>query len=233
MRIGGFQKNSLIDFPGEMACLVFTPGCNLVCPYCHNPDLAAGQIPGDFTLDQDGILAFLEQRKGFLEGVAITGGEPTLQPDLPDFIQRVRGLGYKVKLDSNGSRPDILEKLIREGLVDYIAMDIKTRFSGYPELSKAGVDPMAFERSAELLMAHAPDYEFRTTCVRPFITRQIMAEIAHDLAGAKRYVLQKCSREVDVLTPGFMEDATRFFTPEEMDGLKDIAQERMENVILR
>ena len=124
MHISGFQKNSLIDFPGAIACVVFTPGCNFTCPYCHNPDLASGPVTGvgrpEYT--EADILAFLERRKGMLEGVAITGGEPTLQKDLEAFIIRVREMGYRIKLDSNGTRPGILESLLDKELVDYLAI---------------------------------------------------------------------------------------------------------------
>ena len=233
MRIGGFQKNSLIDFPGEMACLVFTPGCNLVCPYCHNPDLARGRVDDNFHMDQAAVMDFLKARQGFLGGVAITGGEPTLQPDLVDFIRQVRELGYKVKLDSNGSRPEVLKELLDKEWVEYIAMDIKTRLDNYPDLARGELDISKLRESMALIRSQAPDYEFRTTCVRPFITREIMADIARELAGAKRYILQACSRNVEMLDTDFMADEQRFFTPEEMEELVNIARETMDIVELR
>ena len=233
MRIGGFQKNSLIDFPGEMACLVFTPGCNLVCPYCHNPDLARGRVDDNFHMDQAAVMDFLKARQGFLGGVAITGGEPTLQPDLVDFIRQVRELGYKVKLDSNGSRPEVLKELLDKEWVEYIAMDIKTRLDNYPDLARGELDISKLRESMALIRSQAPDYEFRTTCVRPFITREIMGDIARELAGAKRYILQTCSRNVEMLDTDFMADEQRFFTPEEMEELANIARETMDIVELR
>ena len=233
MRIGGFQKNSLIDFPGEMACLVFTPGCNLVCPYCHNPDLARGRVDDNFHMDQAAVMDFLKARQGFLGGVAITGGEPTLQPDLVDFIRQVRELGYKVKLDSNGSRPEVLKELLDKEWVEYIAMDSKTRLDNYPDLARGELDISKLRESMALIRSQAPDYEFRTTCVRPFITREIMGDIARELAGAKRYILQTCSRNVEMLDTDFMADEQRFFTPEEMEELADIARETMDIVELR
>ncbi len=233
MHIGGFQKNTLIDFPGEMACLVFTPGCNLVCPYCHNPDLAAGKIGDDFGMTEAEIFSFLKQRKGFLEGVAITGGEPTLQPGLKDFILQVREMGYKVKLDSNGSRPKVLKELMDEGLVEYVAMDVKTALYGYSDLARGNLAVSKIQESIDLIRSRAKDYEFRTTCVRPFITQEIMADIADLLAGSKRYILQKCSKEVAMLNPEFMADPGLFFSPGEMEDLRRIALEKIPTVTIR
>ena len=216
-----------------MACLVFTPGCNLVCPYCHNPDLARGRVDDNFHMDQAAVMDFLKARQGFLGGVAITGGEPTLQPDLVDFIRQVRELGYKVKLDSNGSRPEVLKELLDKEWVEYIAMDIKTRLDNYPDLARGELDISKLRESMALIRSQAPDYEFRTTCVRPFITREIMGDIARELAGAKRYILQTCSRNVEMLDTDFMADEQRFFTPEEMEELADIARKTMDIVELR
>ena len=132
MHIGGFQKNSLIDFPGTIACIVFIQGCNFICPYCHNPDLVVSPSKkvGDLY-DENKIFQFLEKRKGFLEGVVITGGEPTLQTDLLLFCEKIKQMGYKVKLDSNGTRPETVAKLLNNQLVDFISMDIKTSLENY------------------------------------------------------------------------------------------------------
>ena len=149
MQIGGFQKNSLIDFPGTIACVVFTSGCNFICPYCHNPDLAVGPVKGSGSLDDpDTIFSFLERRKGQLQGVAITGGEPTLQPDLVAFCQKIRKMGYKIKLDSNGTRPHVLETLLDKQLIDYLAMDIKTSLTHYPLVIKGNFDVKKISRSS-------------------------------------------------------------------------------------
>ncbi|WDP91249.1 MAG: anaerobic ribonucleoside-triphosphate reductase activating protein [Desulfobacter sp.] len=224
MYIGGFQKNSLIDFPGAVACLVFTPGCNFTCPYCHNPDLAAGPLTGSGSpaFDQEEIFSFLEKRKGMIQGVAITGGEPTLQKDLGDFITRAREMGYKIKLDSNGTRPQVLEDLFDRGLVDYLAMDIKTDPANYTALLKNKNDLDRILESISLVMEKAPAYEFRTTCVRPFISRDIMERIAAQIQGADLYILQQCSKNVDVLDPDFLKDPGRFFTEKEMTQLKAV-----------
>ncbi len=234
MHINGFQKNSLIDFPGNIACVVFTPGCNFICPYCHNPDLAAGPVKGAGNLyDQDEIFSFLEKRKGMLEGVAITGGEPTLQPDLIQFCRTVREMGYNIKLDSNGTRPKILETLIEDKLVDYIAMDIKSNLTNYPLVFKGDLDVGRIEASIELIMKKAPAYEFRTTCARPFITEEIMADIAETIKGASKYVLQKCSRHVDVLEPDFVKEDSHFFSDKEMLALKAIVEGSVQTMAMR
>jgi pyruvate formate lyase activating enzyme len=234
MHIGGFQKNSLIDFPGTIACVVFTSGCNFICPYCHNPDLAAGPVQGAGSLyDPDAIFAFLERRRGLLEGVVITGGEPTLQPDLIEFCQQIRNMGYKIKLDSNGTRPHILEALLEKKLIDYLAMDIKTSLAHYPLVIKGDFDGEKICDSIALIMERAPAYEFRTTCARPFITTEIMADIALLIKGARRYVLQKCSRNVQVLDPEFLKEDHHFFSCEEMQALKTIVEGHVQTIALR
>lgn len=237
MHIGGFQKNSLIDFPRTIASVVFTPGCNFTCPYCHNPDLAAGPTtpPKGATgsITQEEVLAFLDKRKGLIQGVAITGGEPTLQKDLEAFILRVRNLGYKIKLDSNGTRPNILESLLDQGLVDYLAMDIKTDLDHYPMVLKNRSDLDNIRKSIGLIMTKALAYEFRTTCARPFITRGIMANVARLIQGAEKYVLQNCSRNVDILDPEFLKDETHFFTEKEMEELKSLVAPFVQNIRIR
>ncbi len=232
MHIGGFQKNSLIDFPGNIACVVFTSGCNFICPYCHNPDLAAGPKEAG-SLYNTTIFSFLEKRKGQLTGVAITGGEPTLQPDLLEFCQQVQSMGYKIKLDSNGTRPHILENLLDKQLIDYLAMDIKTSLANYPLVIRGNFDVDKIRESIELIQKKAPAYEFRTTCARPFITKEIMADIAVMIKGAQRYVLQKCSQNVQVLDPGFLKEAHHFFSPEEMQELQAIVQGAAKTIAMR
>ena len=237
MNIGGFQKNSLIDFPGQIAAVVFTPGCNFICPYCHNPDLAAG--PASVSdWDPDEVLAFLDRRQGMLQGVVITGGEPSLQTDLANFCARVKEMGYKIKLDSNGTRPRVLADLFDRHLVDYLAMDIKTGLTQYPQIMKGAKtdkkqDPGRIEESIRLVMDRAPAYEFRTTCVRPFVTLEIMEDIGRMISGADLYILQPCSRNVDVLTPEFLADDSRFFGDREMEALRKIAGTYVREVRIR
>ncbi len=238
MRFGGFQKNSLIDFPGQIACVVFTPGCNFTCPYCHNPDLAAGSVTGTGSstgsaYTETDIFSFLEKRKGLVQGVAITGGEPTLQKELIQFCEQVREMGYKIKLDSNGTRPKVLNTLMDRNLVDYLAMDIKTDLAHYPWVMKNKKELTSIKESIRLIMDRAPAYEFRTTCTRPFISREIMAEIGKLISGAEKYVLQKCSRNVNILDPEFLKDDTHFFTDEDMAELKSIISPYVKSVRLR
>lgn len=189
MRIGGLQKLTLLDYPGKVACTVFLPGCNLRCPFCHNPALV---LPDRATggLSTEKLLAFLETRRGKLDGVCVTGGEPTLQPELPEFLEKLRRLGYAVKLDTNGTNPAMLKALLHERVLDYVAMDIKNSPSRYAETC-GGVDLLGpVKRSAALLMAGAVDYEFRTTVCAPLHTPRDMEELGRWLKGARRYFLQ-------------------------------------------
>lgn len=165
MIISGVQKLTLLDYPGRIACTVFTDGCNFRCPFCHNAPLVLPDREKQRS-DTDAVLEFLKKRSGLYEGVAVTGGEPTLHADLPDFLRSVKALGYMIKLDTNGTRPDMLSGLIAEGLVDRIAMDIKNSPEEYAKAAGADVDMSAIERSKELLLCGSVDYEFRTTVVR-------------------------------------------------------------------
>jgi pyruvate formate lyase activating enzyme len=233
MHIGGFQKNSLIDFPGTIACVVFTSGCNFKCPYCHNPELAAGPVTGTGRLVAADIFSFLEARKGWVDGVVITGGEPCLQGDLADFIQQIKRMGLAVKLDTNGSRPTVLSRLLDRSLVDYVAMDIKTGPDRYPEIMTSAPGMDVISQSIQLIMASAPDYEFRTTCVKPFIDATIMEQIAGQIQGARRYVLQKCVRDVPMMDPKFSDNPERFFSDPEILALKSIVEGAVQEVLVR
>ena len=164
MKIHGLQKMTLLDFPGRVACTVFFGGCDMRCPYCHNAELLDGTAPA--VMDDTELLAFLKKRQGLLDGVCFTGGEPLLQKDLPEFAAKVRDLGYPVKLDTNGNHPDRLEKMIREGLVQYVAMDIKNSPERYAETAGLRqMDLAPIRESVSLLMEGKTDYEFRTTVV--------------------------------------------------------------------
>ena len=221
MRIGGFQKNSMIDFPGLISSVIFTTGCNFVCPYCHNPDLVNKIKPGGGeAIDEGEVFSFLKKRRGLIDGVVITGGEPTLQPDLGQFMVKVKELGFKVKLDTNGTRPEALKAFIQKEIVDYIAMDIKTSLEGYHLVAGDGFDTRSVATSIAIIMEQAPDYEFRTTCVKPLINLERMDEIGTMIKGARRYILQPCSRNVTMLNPLFFEQGERFFSNDEMLTLK-------------
>src|SRR3990172_8063647 len=164
MILGGFQKITLIDYPGKLATTVFTVGCNFRCPFCHNPELVDLKLVHNEESEKE-FLAFLKKRKGKLEGVCITGGEPLIQPDIIDFIKKIKKLGFFVKLDTNGTRPDVLKKIIDAKIIDYIAMDIKNQLKFYDKTTGTKVDKNRIKLSVDLIMnSHIP-YEFRTTAV--------------------------------------------------------------------
>ena len=234
MKIGGFQKNSLIDFPQTIACVIFTRGCNFTCPYCHNPDLVAGPRKGPGpAFDEEKIIAFLQKRKGLLEGVVITGGEPTLQKDLVEFCRKVKSMGYRLKMDTNGTSPAALAALFKENLLDYVAMDLKTCLEDYTGVWPKNPDTEKITQSIRLIMDRAPGYEFRTTCVRPFVTREKIKRMGALINGAKQYILQNCSADVAVLDPGFLKKKTSFFSQEEIRELQETAKGYVENVTVR
>ncbi len=190
MNIQGFQKMTLLDYPERVACTVFTGGCNFRCPFCHNASLVT-DINLKSAFNEEEILSFLEKRQGILDGVCITGGEPLLQPDIKQFIIKIKSLGFKVKLDTNGSFPDKLKELIDENLVDYVAMDIKNSKEKY--LITAGVtkDIMpSVEKSVKILLENRVDYEFRTTVTAQHHTVEDIENIAKWIKGAKRYFIQ-------------------------------------------
>ena len=192
IRIGGLQKMTLLDFPGKVACTVFTSGCNLKCPFCHNKDLV--YIPENYYFySADDVLAYLEKRSGVLDGVAITGGEPLMQPGIFEFIEKIKEMGFLVKLDTNGLMHDRLRELIDRGCVDYIAMDIKNTFEKYSLTTGQNLSEKQLEnirKSMDLLMEGRVDYEFRTTVAKTFHTKEDLLEMAKMLKGCKRYFLQ-------------------------------------------
>lgn len=190
MVIGGFRPFTLSDFPGHTAAIVFTVGCNFRCGYCHNPELAA-HAASCARVSEDEVMRFLEMRRGKLDGLVVTGGEPTLQPDLADFLTQVRELGYAVKLDSNGTRPEVLEQLFAAGLVDYVAMDIKAPLERYAEITGTPVDVEAIRRSVRLIIGSGLDHEFRTTVVEGQLDAEDFRAMGELVAGAQRYYIQK------------------------------------------
>lgn len=190
MQINGFQKITLLDYPGKVACTVFTAGCNFRCPFCHNASLVT-HIDNSVSFSEQAILDYLEKRQGILDGVCITGGEPLLQPDIAKFLKKIKALGYAVKLDTNGSFPEKLKDLIEEKLVDYVAMDIKNSKEKYAET--IGVDGKFMEnieKSISYLLENKVDYEFRTTVVSQFHTPQDIVSIGEWIKGANKYFLQ-------------------------------------------
>lgn len=200
MEFGGLQKLTLLDYPDKVACTVFTAGCNLRCPFCHNAPLVAGE--GPFVAEEE-VLAFLKSRRGRLDGVCVSGGEPLLHPGLEDFLCAVKAMGYDVKLDTNGCFPGRLAALAQKGLVDYVAMDIKNSPARYG--ATAGVkelDLQPIKESAAFLLAGGIDYEFRTTVVQELHTIDDFEAIGRWLAGARRYYLQPFEASGNLLSPG-------------------------------
>ena len=227
MKICGFKKTTLLDYPGRVACTIFLGGCNFRCPFCQNGALVveADTQPG---YSQDEILAFLKRRKGILEGVCVSGGEPTLSAGLPDFLHEIKNLGYDVKLDTNGSRPSVVKKLAADGLIDKVAMDIKACPSNYHVLTGVNVDLDAIRETAEWLLNGDLDYEFRTTVVRELHSEKDFQEISQWLSGAKSYYLQAYRDSDGVLMPGFSA-----CSEEEMKNYRDILLETIPVVEIR
>ena len=203
MRIAGLQKTTLLDFPGKVACTVFLAGCNFRCPFCQNGGLVEG-LSDQIPVSEDEIFRVLKKRRGVLSGVCVTGGEPTLQPDLPVFLQKIKELGYLVKLDTNGYRPDVIATLHREGLLDYVAMDIKSGPEGYAAAAGLpGLDLDRIRESVSWLRGCGLPYEFRTTVVKELHTRDDILSIGHWLAGSRAYFLQSYRDSDAVLRPGY------------------------------
>ena len=190
MKIHGLQKMTLLDFPGRVACTVFFGGCDMRCPFCHNAELLDGTAPA--IMDDEELLAFLKKRQGLLDGVAFTGGEPLLQKDLPELTAKIRDLGYPVKLDTNGMHPERLERMMKEGLVQYVAMDIKNSQERYAETAGLPeIDLAPVRESVALLMNGETDYEFRTTVVAELHDDRSFEQIGQWIKGARHYYLQK------------------------------------------
>lgn len=232
MVIGGVQNISFIDFPGRISCVLFLSGCNFHCPYCHNPELARGLAADQPLPTLDEFYAFLAARGSLLEGVVVSGGEPTLQAGLPDVCAAVKRLGFPVKLDTNGSRPDVLRQLLAERLVDYVAMDIKTDPRRYVPVFQGEDAQEAITASIRIIMASAPAYEFRTTCARPIIDEDVIAAIARLIEGADRYVLQPF-QDQRLLNPSFFHRIDPAFTGEQMLRLKMVAQRWVKHCTIR
>ncbi len=202
MEFGGFQKLTLLDFPGVVACTLFTKGCNFLCPFCHNAPLVNRTLEAD-TISENEVLDYLRKRRGILEGICITGGEPLLHTELEDFIQKVRDLGYKVKLDTNGSFPERLTELVVGGMVDYVAMDIKNSWVKYRfTTGKDTIDVADIKDSIQFLMQRRIPYEFRTTVVRELHTVADIEAIAQVIQGADAYYIQNFMDSGNVIGTG-------------------------------
>ena len=229
MTIGGFQRFSLIDYPDKICAIVFTQGCNFRCPYCHNPELVDPKKFG-IELQEAEILSFLDRRKGKLDAVTVTGGEPLLQSDLSAFLSEVKRLGYLVKLDTNGSFPIKLEGIVQSKLVDYIAMDIKTSLHQYHQVIKRKIDTRKILDSIRLIMNSGLDYEFRTTVVKALFEKDDFYKIGQLIKNARLYVLQKFVPS-KTLDDTFLD--MKNCTDEELDCFKKIMEGFVQRCIVR
>ena len=200
MKISGIQKLTLLDFPGKVACTIFTPGCNLRCPFCHNASLVFSCTD---EIGEESVLAFLKKRIGILDGMCVTGGEPLLQKDIADFLRKVKSLGYQIKLDTNGTFPERLQPLLEEHLVDYVAMDIKAAPDNYNNATGVVTDLAKIRRSVELLRQSGVAHEFRTTTVKGIHTSDDFAAIAQWLQGEENYYIQQYKIADDMIGAPF------------------------------
>ena len=227
MLIKGLQKTTLLDYPSKVAATVFTGGCNFRCPFCHNASLVT-HIEADGVIDENELLSFLSKRRGILDGICITGGEPLLQKDIADFCSRVKALGLLIKLDTNGSRPEELRELISEGLIDYVAMDIKNSKELYARTCGTDEFPSGVEESISVIMNSGLPYEFRTTVVRELHSAESIADLCKWIAGAERYYLQGFIDSGDLIGGGLSA-----YSAEEMNELLSVAREYIPSTELR
>lgn len=227
MKIGGFQKTSLIDYPDKISAIVFTQGCNFRCGYCHNPELIK---PEGSLIEESSILSLLESRIGKLDGVVITGGEPTLQKDLIDFIKKIKTMNYLVKLDTNGTSSEIVKNLVEENLLDYIAMDIKAPLEKYENITNNKTNTFFIQKSIDLIINSGIDYEFRTTIVNNQLNFDDFTKISELIKGAKRYYLQKfeATKTLDI---SFLEKTS--IQENELFRIKQMLETKIKEVYIR
>ncbi|MBF0569654.1 MAG: anaerobic ribonucleoside-triphosphate reductase activating protein [Candidatus Omnitrophica bacterium] len=205
MRIGGLLKFSLIDYPGKVAAVIFTQGCNYRCPFCHNPELVLPELFIEPILDSD-IFTFLEKRKGQLQGVVVTGGEPTIHNDLPQFLQKIKAMGFLVKLDTNGSRPDVLQAVLDAKFVDFVAMDVKSSLENYCKATGAPADLEAVKMSIGIIKKAEVEHEFRTTALKTIVTDTDMAAIKERIGPGQNYIVKRGNLKDKVLDYNFFAD---------------------------
>ncbi len=230
MIIGGLQRFSLIDYPGKISAIVFTRGCNFRCPYCHNPELVDPQRYAEPWQEEE-YWAFLQSRTQKLDAVVVTGGEPTLQEDLEPFLEKIRKMGFLIKLDTNGSNPDVLKDLLSANLVDYIAMDIKAPLEKYSEVAKVPIDKTDIQESIELIKQSTVDHEFRTTIARNILSREDIVNIAKMLQGEKLYILQRCV-PTKILDPLFLAQFEPY-THEELEQIANLTENYVLQCLVR
>lgn len=230
MKVTGIQKLTLLDYPGVVACTVFTAGCNFRCPFCHNAMLVLPEQIDDECLTDDEVFGFLKKRRGVLDGVAVTGGEPLLHADMPEFFARVKELGYKIKLDTNGSNPELLSEIVKNKLVDRVAMDIKNAPEEYARtIGLKSFDIAPVERSKEMLLRGDIDYEFRTTVVKGIHTKESLIGAAKWIEGAKEYYLQQFKDSGNLILP----DGLSAYDEKQMHALADAVRDYVPTVEVR
>lgn len=227
MNIYGITKTTLIDFPGTIACIIFVSGCNFRCPYCHNPELVNFKIK---QINEEEIYDFLKKREGKLDGIVITGGEPTLDNDLINFLKHIRKFKYKIKLDTNGSNPEILIDILNNKLVDYIAMDYKAPLNKYSIVSNSLISKTKIKESMEIIKSSNLQYEFRTTIVKELLTLDDLKQISRELEGSKIWYLQKFVPNI-TLDKKFIKCTT--YDDEELSKIVRYGKKYVENVIIR
>jgi len=241
MYFGGIQKNSMIDYPGKICCVLFVWGCNYECPFCHNAslvkvslkDVLSGNIVCADDMLQDVILAFLKKRVHLLDGVVLSGGEPTLQHDIMATCHEIKELGYAIKLDTNGSQPDVIQQLIDHQLIDYVAMDIKTSLNKYPTYIGKKVNPFILKKSVQLIMDSGLPYEFRTTCVNPIVEEHDIEAITHLIKGAGLYILQKFIAGPDILKPDDLNLQSAMYDDHTLTHFQSIAAPLVKSCMIR
>jgi len=230
MKVTGIQKLTLLDYPGVVACTVFTAGCNFRCPFCHNAMLVLPEQIDDECLTDDEVFGFLKKRRGVLDGVAVTGGEPLLHADMPEFLARVKELGYKIKLDTNGSNPELLSEIVKNKLVDRVAMDIKNAPEVYARtIGLKSFDIAPVERSKEMLLRGDIDYEFRTTVVKGIHTKESLIGAAKWIKGAREYYLQQFKDSGNLILP----DGLSAYDEKQMHALADAVRDYVPTVEVR
>ena len=229
MKIGGLQKVSLIDYPGLICGIVFLQGCNFKCPYCHNPELVDSKLfkPG---IRENEVLEFLNTRKGKLDAISITGGEPTIQEDLTSFIKQIKKMGFAVKLDTNGSQPQVIKNLLAEKLLDFIAMDIKAPLEKYKNIVNTQVNTEPIQESISLILKEKIPHEFRTTIIESQLEENDILEIGKLIAGASKYVLQKFV-PTKTLDKKFLKEKS--FSDEKLQKIKNSLEQQIPSVTIR
>jgi pyruvate formate lyase activating enzyme len=228
MQIGGFQKTSLIDYPDHISSIIWTPKCNFRCPFCYNKDLVFNELP---LIKEEEVIGHLIKRQGIIDAIVITGGEPTLQKGLIRFIKKVKNLDYLVKLDTNGTNPIVLKELLKNRLLDYVAMDIKAPRQKYKKLAGVSTSISKIEESVEIIKNLAPDYEFRTTMAPELLNEKDILQITKWLNNSKRYVLQQFQSEGDLIDKNLKKD--KKFSESKLKKIKKNIKDKFDEVKIR